>query len=240
MINIKTSPQFICMALMISGCATHTSQNNGPAATTLPPHSVVLMDPSIDDGMLPALGEGLSKGAVTIYSLNGQNAPLPLNVIQQQQGPITGPRPILNAPDFGTGQIQSAPLIPMTGNPVSITRPTNMTPGNNDPRVTLFNPDSGSQKGTKKEMRPPATDPALRPPLLPPPLSDKTQPLKSPFDGSNVLGTPKDTTTWNPPPTIIGSDRRAVMAEDLMTPTLPPTGTATSAKPPRPPKGMTY
>lgn len=250
----------IITVLTLSACTS--TQTSSQPKTTLPAHNVVLMDPSIDDHSLPALGEGLSKGAVTIYSLEGPNAILPIDVVGAGSQ-STGPQPILTPAPIHPAPVSSQQM----SAPLTIQAPANMKRGNADPRVSVFNPDTGIKTTEgKSTSRAPATDPTLRPPLLPPPLSDKTQPLKSPFTGTGALAPDvqkdtgsaarpapaRDTTTWNPPTSnagsnagrnapvastwiapiaATGSDRRAVMSEDLM---------PSDLKPSRPPKGMTY
>lgn len=233
-------------ALTLSACTSPPTSSQ--PKTILPAYNVVMMDPSIDDHSLPALGQGLSKGAVTIYTLDGPNATLPINVVGAQ---MKGAQPIPIPQNMNAAPVSSQQM----SAPLTIQPPANMKRGNADPRVSVFNPDTGVKtQGDQSSKRAPATDPNLRPPLLPPPLSDKTQPLKSPFSETGTLAPnmdknaesaarpapARDATTWNPPappatwtPPVAatGSDRRAVTSEDLM---------PSDLKPSRPPKGMTY
>lgn len=188
---------------LLSACAGAPAGTSGQkASTTLPANSVVLMDPSIDDGMLPALGEHLSNGAVTIYNLDGPGATLPVDIAPAAGTPTQiargAARPIVSDSNFGGADVSSPPL--------AIRPPANMTRGDKDPRVTVFDvntPDApqtmGAGIGTPVPLsapvpggaaspaRAPATDPSLRPPTLPPPLSDQTKPLKSPFTVGGTL-----------------------------------------------------
>lgn len=72
MLKCKSGAGWVFMTLCLTACAG--GQEKTVRVEPLPsvtPASVVLIDPSIDDAMLPAIGEGLSKGQVTIYSLDG-------------------------------------------------------------------------------------------------------------------------------------------------------------------------
>jgi hypothetical protein len=72
MLKCKYGAVGLAAALCLSACATHETKTvRVEPLPTVTPASVVLVDPSIDDAMLPAIGEGLSKGQVTIYSLDG-------------------------------------------------------------------------------------------------------------------------------------------------------------------------
>lgn len=58
-------------ALCLSSCSTISQDKDARVVSQSNSGAVVLLDPSVDDAMLPTIGESLSQGRVTIYSLEG-------------------------------------------------------------------------------------------------------------------------------------------------------------------------
>lgn len=120
------------------------------------------MDPTTDDGMLPALGEAMSKGAVTIYNLDGPRAPLPVR----------------SAPAQGGGYVSGGGITASPGSSVQLRAPTGAPPTQgDDARVTIFNLDSGLPTSEIQASMPFVPTP---PPTLLPPVQ-VAKPLQSPF-----------------------------------------------------------
>lgn len=92
------------------------------------PASVVLVDPTIDDAMLPAIGEGLSRGQVTLYPLDGPALgtgvrPMPaLSNLTPEPVQVVAPldAAALNAPQKMGGDVA---VFPLADQPVMITPP---------------------------------------------------------------------------------------------------------------------
>lgn len=59
----------LAATLCLSACTTTRADSGGGVASQS--GAVVLLDPSVDDSMLPMIGESLSAGRVTIYPLEG-------------------------------------------------------------------------------------------------------------------------------------------------------------------------
>jgi hypothetical protein len=146
---------FMIGALTLCLCACQTFGSKYGAVKPGQPGSqaVVLMDPKIDDAMLPAIGEGLSKGQVTIYRLDGP-------------APSTGV--VAHADDFG------AVMPPVTAQSrVMLTAPMgNRSSTNDDGSVTVYSLETG-------EAAVPMRPPVLMAPKISPPVAKK--PLPSPF-----------------------------------------------------------
>lgn len=163
--------------LCLAGCSTTPQQTNVlPAATTtLPNGSVVLLDPTTDDGMLPALGEAMSKGAVTIFNLDGPGAPLPV---------VSAPAQPQGGGYMAGGGLEQANA------PVQL-RPPSTSPiaQGDEPRVTIFNLDSGLPTSEIQASIPfvPTTPPTLLPPV------QSTKPLESPFKNGQPAASASDT-----------------------------------------------
>ncbi len=211
---------FCLVSLCLSGCAGH--KNAGVTVepkSSLPTGSVVLLDPTTDDGMLPAIAENMSKGAVTIYALDGAGAPVT----------IGGRVPNMTAP------VGEAPMN-TTGAPIQLQPPKNMG-GAQDPRVTVYSADGRMMAATPSE---PAR---LTPPPLLPPTTAKPVALQSPFNaqGDVIAPPPPPATSKSKTQTVMGSGSRAVTVDDLLSvDALPPDAPAQTVKKKRPPKGMTY
>lgn len=158
--------------LCLCACATTPPQSPTlPANTALPQGSVVLMDPTTDDGMLPALGESLSKGAVTIYNLDGPGAPLPVRSAPVVSGQTSVVTPGAYSGGGALGVLSPAvQLRPPTG--------TASPTANDDARVTVFNLETG-MPSTEVQAPQIFTPPPPPPALLPPVTTGK--PLASPF-----------------------------------------------------------
>ncbi len=197
------------------------------------PKSVVLIDPSTDDGMLPVIASGMSKGAVTVYPLS--------------DGPL---HPI-------------APLVPQPVERQSLTRAAvTLTPpvgadssGKSDPRVTVFDMNTPD-----KAVNAPASGVDLTPmPVLTAPALPPARVPVSPFDAQGTLKSPTDLTAKLPfrktvsekqvaaPVTDVEVDRlleAPVMAHGTAasgaSPVVPPPPAADPAPKKRPPSGMTY
>lgn len=156
-------------AFSVSACAHRddgVAVEPRSAATALPGNSVVLIDPSTDDGMLPALGESMSKGAVTIYNLGGSSAPIPVRSADPVLMPASVARP-------GTASAM----------PVSLRAPGKLSGGDKDPRVTVFSIDQGVPDVSV------AVTPEILTPLppLPPPKEVAPIPLESPFNAKGEV-----------------------------------------------------
>lgn len=144
--------------LCLSACQ---STPKAVAVEPKPANHVVLMDPQIDDAMLPAIGEGLSKGQVTIYPLNG-NIPTSAAGVGANNSPMV-----------------SAPVALPPQERIQLVPPGNMTDGSNvDSRVTVFSVDTGAPVAKVSKV-PTITRPALQPPV---PVTQ----LQSPFNEAGV------------------------------------------------------
>jgi hypothetical protein len=230
MVKIKSFDRLMClgMSLLCLGACSSTPEKPAKPTFSGGGSNVVLLDPTTDDSMLPALGEGLSRGAVTIYALDGAPAPLPANVAIHSMGQAA-----LSAPLPTSTTVQLRPIKALESNSIS------------DPRVTVFDLTRGIPvtQARAPERLAPAT------PVLPPPVAAQPKALHSPFTPSGSLKPP------GPPPIpgqTTGSGNRAVTAQDMMIPTAPvdpvlspPPVPVLPAEPvaktpPRPPRGMTY
>lgn len=149
----------VCVAagavLALCACTSNAkmvSVEPKPAASA---QSVVLMDPTADDSMIPTVAQSLSRGAVTVYSL--ESAP-PAPVVPLVSAPVTAQK-----------------LNPVAS--VNLKKPTGAD-GGSDPRVTVFDVDSPVPvpKVEKKAELP------LIPDTILPPVSSVGGKLDSPFD----------------------------------------------------------
>ncbi len=182
------------------------------------PKSVVLIDPSTDDGMLPVIANGMSKGAVTVYPLS--------------DGPL---HPI-------------APLVPQPVERQSLTRAAvTLTPpsgaaagGKYDPRVTVFDMNT-PDKAVNVSASSGAADLTPMPVLTAPNLPAVRVPV-SPFDAQGALKSPTDLTAKLPFRKTVSEKQVAAPVTDVEVDRLleAPVGTAVSAPKKRPPSGMTY
>lgn len=120
-------------ALLLVAC--HATGQDKVVVEPLPPKtsdSVVLLDPTVDDAMLPALGERMSEGRVVIYDLNAPPAPDPLLVARgrgEAGGPLT-PMPVTDSPYAPS--ITLRPPLSDDGRVVDATR------------VTIYSPETGA------------------------------------------------------------------------------------------------
>lgn len=218
MIQPKFTMNLIIASLAVLCLAACAGQQQGGVSvepkSSLSASSVILIDPTTDDSMLPAIGESMSKGAVTIYSLSGAGAPIP---VDSAASPILSP---------SSGRLSTGGQMP-----VDLRAPANMT-GTKDPRVKVFSVDNGAPIATA-----PAPDVLTPMPTLLPPTEKNPTQLQSPFNarGEVVAKAVPDTSRQ----VVMGTGSRAVSVDNLLdTESTPP-----PAKPPRksrPPMGMTY
>lgn len=213
MMPIKTTASLFVLALCLGACASDKGVVVQPKSAA---NNVVLIDPTTDDSMLPAIGESLSKGAVTIYTLGGPGAPV---TVTSQNRQILTPSAASAMPRGGAG-------------PVTLTPPSGMG-GGDDPRVTIFDVD-----GAPVSPRP-EPDILTPMPVLQPPIAADPTPMKSPFnDRGEVVAKPADLV---PPMSangkVMGTGARAVSVDNLLD---TPPDMSPKAKTTRPPKGMMY
>lgn len=178
--KIKSIP--FCMigivpVLMLSACAGDKGVAVEPKPG-LPAGSVVMLDPTVDDAMLPAIGEQMSKGAVTIYRLDGPQAPLPVDA---------GANSVMTPSPYFVPSPQTAPVQQR----IQLTPPSGVNPNATpDPRVTVFGVDGNPVNGTMTTTTTTTTVTAapLSPRIMPPPPPTT---LNSPFayDGT-IAATP--------------------------------------------------
>lgn len=215
--STRTTFTWIFGVLCLAACSHQPQGVAVEPKSTLPAGSVVLLDPTTDDAMLPAIGESLSKGAVTIYSLDGASAPVRVQSADPVLSPVAAPT-LIGAPSAA---------------PINLREPSNMG-GGKDPRVTVFDVDGGTP--VMPEPEPEVIAPL---PTLPPPISEKIAPLQSPFNkDGQVIAAPKDEVPAGR--MVMGTGKRAVSVDNLLETESNPPAAKTAVKKKRPPKGMTY
>ena len=172
MIKIKSYPFFMlgCAVMTLTGCETvQSSDARLPAQTQAAMPHVVLADPTADDSMLPAIGESLSKGQVTIYPLSGA---LPAG----RTGMLA---------TSGAGAVQPPVSLPpqdrVALKPMSVSQDGSVSSDG----VTVYSLETGAPVGNRiTDVAAPVAPPPA--PALPPLSSAAPKQLQSPFasDGS--------------------------------------------------------